>query len=299
MVSAPVDRLELLAETRRGGLQRELLVEARCQASPPAGFLLVLLVGGHDVLLGGGGTSGAVEAERRGRPRDRRCRRTRHRRRHRCRRPRGLAPTSGSRPPGAAVRRTWSQQARALHGRRRTPSRRSHRRAAGRRGTGAVPGPRPSPWRRAAARAPGATAAPGWVPPDVTGMGLASRQSAAASCERAEFAVHTNTTRSAAAPAVDDAAGADRPTCRGAPGGTCGACPRASGAGTRCRRPPGPSGGGPAGSRATRARRAALQETRRRRRAGRRCAGGPAQPRPTSPPPARRSPSPNHSLNNY
>ena len=44
----------------------------------------------------------------------------------------------------------------------------------------------------------GRSARAGWVPADAAGTGLAWRHSAAASCERAEFAVHTNTTRLAA-----------------------------------------------------------------------------------------------------
>ena len=53
-------------------------------------------------------------------------------------------------------------------------------------------------WRRAAAIAPGSIAAAGWVPADTAGMVLARRHSAAARCERAELAVHTNSTRRAA-----------------------------------------------------------------------------------------------------
>ena len=53
-------------------------------------------------------------------------------------------------------------------------------------------------WRAAAAMAPGSIAAPGCVPADTAGTALARRHSAAARCERAELAVHTNSTRSAA-----------------------------------------------------------------------------------------------------
>ena len=53
-------------------------------------------------------------------------------------------------------------------------------------------------WRPAAAMAPGSIAAAGWVPADAAGTVLARRHSAAARCERAELAVHTNSTRSAA-----------------------------------------------------------------------------------------------------
>jgi Major intrinsic protein len=50
-------------------------------------------------------------------------------------------------------------------------------------------------WRSAAATAPGSIAAAGCVPADIAGTLLARRQSAAARCERAELAVHTNSTR--------------------------------------------------------------------------------------------------------
>ena len=53
-------------------------------------------------------------------------------------------------------------------------------------------------WRPAAAIAPGSIAAAGWVPADAAGTVLARRHSAAARCERAELAVHTNSTRRAA-----------------------------------------------------------------------------------------------------
>ena len=49
----------------------------------------------------------------------------------------------------------------------------------------------------AAATAPGCTAGAGCVPAEVAGTGLVSFHSAAASCERAELWVHTNTTRTA------------------------------------------------------------------------------------------------------
>ena len=52
-----------------------------------------------------------------------------------------------------------------------------------------------SPWRRATAAAPGAMAGAGWVPAEVDGHRAGLAHSAAASWERAEFAVHTNTTR--------------------------------------------------------------------------------------------------------
>ena len=52
-------------------------------------------------------------------------------------------------------------------------------------------------WRRAAATAPGWTAGAGWVPAEVAGTGLVSFHSAAASWERAELWVQTNTTRTA------------------------------------------------------------------------------------------------------
>ena len=52
-------------------------------------------------------------------------------------------------------------------------------------------------WRCAAATAPGCTAGAGWVPAEVAGTGLVSFHSAAASCERAELCVQTNTTRTA------------------------------------------------------------------------------------------------------
>ena len=55
-----------------------------------------------------------------------------------------------------------------------------------------------SRWRRAAAIAPGSIAGPGWVPADAAGTALARRHSAAARCERAELAVHTNSTLRAA-----------------------------------------------------------------------------------------------------
>ena len=64
-----------------------------------------------------------------------------------------------------------------------------------------VPGPQPGSGRRcrpAAAIAPGSIAAAGWVPADTAGTALALRHSAAARCERAELAVHTNSTRAAA-----------------------------------------------------------------------------------------------------
>ncbi len=51
--------------------------------------------------------------------------------------------------------------------------------------------------RPAAAIAPAAIAAAGWVPAEAAGTVLARRHSAAARCERAEFAVHTNSTRRA------------------------------------------------------------------------------------------------------
>ena len=51
--------------------------------------------------------------------------------------------------------------------------------------------------RCAAAIAPGWTAGAGWVPADVAGTALSAFHNAAASCERAEFAVQTNTTRTA------------------------------------------------------------------------------------------------------
>ena len=53
-------------------------------------------------------------------------------------------------------------------------------------------------WRSAAAMAPGSIAAAGCVPADTAGTLLARRHSAAARCERAELAVQTNSTRSAA-----------------------------------------------------------------------------------------------------
>ena len=53
-------------------------------------------------------------------------------------------------------------------------------------------------WRPAAAIAPGSIAAAGRVPADTAGTLLVWRHSAAARCERAELAVHTNSTRSAA-----------------------------------------------------------------------------------------------------
>ena len=53
-------------------------------------------------------------------------------------------------------------------------------------------------WRRAAAMAPGSIAAAGCVPADTAGTLLACRHNAAARWERAELAVHTNSTRSAA-----------------------------------------------------------------------------------------------------
>jgi hypothetical protein len=43
----------------------------------------------------------------------------------------------------------------------------------------------------------GSIAGPGWVPAETAGMLLARRHSAAARCERAEFALHTNSTRRA------------------------------------------------------------------------------------------------------
>ena len=64
-----------------------------------------------------------------------------------------------------------------------------------------VAGPQPGQrqaWRRAAAIAPGSIRAAGWVPADTAGTVLARRHSAAARCERAELAVHTNSTRGAA-----------------------------------------------------------------------------------------------------
>ena len=45
--------------------------------------------------------------------------------------------------------------------------------------------------------APAAIAWAGWVPADAAGTVLARRHSAAARCERAEFAVHTKRTRRA------------------------------------------------------------------------------------------------------
>src|SRR5271169_2100934 len=51
--------------------------------------------------------------------------------------------------------------------------------------------------RRAAARAPGSTRAAGRVPAEAAGTVLARRHSAAARWERAELAVHTNSTRPA------------------------------------------------------------------------------------------------------
>ena len=54
-------------------------------------------------------------------------------------------------------------------------------------------------WRPAAAMAPGSIAAAGWVPAETAGTVLAWRHSAAARWERAELAVHTNSTRSAVA----------------------------------------------------------------------------------------------------
>ena len=41
----------------------------------------------------------------------------------------------------------------------------------------------------------GCTRTAGWVPADAAGTGLIAFHRAAANCERAEFAVHTNTTR--------------------------------------------------------------------------------------------------------
>ena len=55
------------------------------------------------------------------------------------------------------------------------------------------------PWRFAAASAPRSIAAAGWVPAEATGTSLACCQSAAASWDRAEFAVQTNTIRLASA----------------------------------------------------------------------------------------------------
>ena len=52
-------------------------------------------------------------------------------------------------------------------------------------------------WRPAAAIAPGSIAAAGRVPAEAAGISLARRHSAAARCERAELAVHTNSTRRA------------------------------------------------------------------------------------------------------
>ena len=66
-----------------------------------------------------------------------------------------------------------------------------------------VPGPQPGSgrrWRRSAAIAPGSIAGPGWGPAGAAGTLLARRHSAAARCERAELAVHTNSTLRAARP---------------------------------------------------------------------------------------------------
>ena len=54
------------------------------------------------------------------------------------------------------------------------------------------------PWRSATATARGWMRGPGWVPAEVAGMMPRWFQVAAASWERAEFAVHTNTTRGTA-----------------------------------------------------------------------------------------------------
>jgi hypothetical protein len=50
-------------------------------------------------------------------------------------------------------------------------------------------------WRRAVLRAPGRTLAAGWIPADAAGTALIAFHRAAVSWDRAEFAVHTNTTR--------------------------------------------------------------------------------------------------------
>ena len=57
--------------------------------------------------------------------------------------------------------------------------------------------------------APGSTRAAGWVPAEAAGTLLARRHSAAARWERAELAVHTNSTRPAvrAAGRVSDSSG--------------------------------------------------------------------------------------------
>ena len=49
----------------------------------------------------------------------------------------------------------------------------------------------------------------GWVPPAVAGTELLCAHSAAASCERADAAVHTNTTRPAAGALVDALGGGE------------------------------------------------------------------------------------------
>jgi len=51
------------------------------------------------------------------------------------------------------------------------------------------------PWRRAAATAPGLTLVPGSVPAETARMSLPAFHRASASWDRAELAVHTNTTR--------------------------------------------------------------------------------------------------------
>ena len=70
-------------------------------------------------------------------------------------------------------------------------------------------------WRLAAAMAPGSIVSAGRVPADTAGTLLAWRHSAAPRCERAELAVHTNSTRSAAR-AVGRARGSRAPgiSCR-------------------------------------------------------------------------------------
>jgi hypothetical protein len=60
-----------------------------------------------------------------------------------------------------------------------------------------VPGPQPGQRRLAALIASGSIVSAGRVPADAAGTAMARRHNAAARCERAELAVHTNSTRRA------------------------------------------------------------------------------------------------------
>ena len=64
--------------------------------------------------------------------------------------------------------------------------------------------------RRATATAPGCISGAGCVPAEVAGTGLVSFHSDAANCERAEFCVHTNTTRPARSPAATGCSSSER-----------------------------------------------------------------------------------------